>query len=269
VADIGTLDGLSPEDALRLRRVGVGTVDQLWARVGSDKRRGFQTLADASGVQADRLVETLARAGDRAARGAPFWSPERWWLEGSFLALVLFVGVLALRAVGGLGVTSTADRAPGSPRVETGVGVPVPIGVETVVIAADDLEVGRPLRPTDLTTARMTPSPLYFSDPARLIGTVLATPIGRGRPVRTADVTRAQVVASKDIPLGASITADVVSMKTTPYDRDAALSPADVVGRRALTSISASSVVLNLPSHIERPDFTGRPGGQAGRQIPR
>jgi flagella basal body P-ring formation protein FlgA len=223
MTDIGQLPGIREAEASRLRKQGIDTIDALWARIGADHENGIVTVAQVAVLDADRLTELLADYAVRESARPVEGRERRYWPE-----VVLSVGIIVLVVL-----------------VARALGV-VEVSTEKTVVATDDFEAGRVLRSGDLTTAPQLAGGDIFreQDPAVLTGLILNRPIGRGMPLRHADVSRVQVAALKDIPEGALIADDAVGLRWTFYDPNAALTTDGVVGRTALKPIRLGSVVL-------------------------
>jgi hypothetical protein len=60
MAKIDRLPNILPEDATKLRSIGITTTEQLWEQIGYDYENGLNDVATSSGVPRDRLVGLLA-----------------------------------------------------------------------------------------------------------------------------------------------------------------------------------------------------------------
>ena|SRR5215211_5943928 len=116
-APISELDGITPEEAQKLRNVGINTITELWASIGRDPDKGLDQLAKEVDLEPHRLMDLMsARAIVEADKGERSWlrKPSSWlrglrlFLAHHTLDIIAILGLailvmLVLRAVRGLG----------------------------------------------------------------------------------------------------------------------------------------------------------------------
>lgn len=202
---------LSAPERQKLINAGVESAEHFWAYIGRDSSTGISVLAGTAGIDQNRLIEIAAsQALYESESRKTSWAQRLWttledhWLDVLLIAATCFIFVLFSRAAGLL------DRLPG------------PIGLHSrVIVSTSDLQKGALLQRESLSSARSVPRLNHFSEFDQLNGLLAAQDIKAGNPIRFEQVLRLQLVATKDIPLGARITNDAITLAWSLYEPDA------------------------------------------------
>lgn len=94
MADISKLKGITQEEAQKLRRANVNTVEQLWLRISEEQDAGLAPLATQIDMTQERLMDLLVAEGLRHTTGFGTAWFKRHWLD-----IVIIVGLLAVGAL--------------------------------------------------------------------------------------------------------------------------------------------------------------------------
>ena len=187
-------------------------------RIGDNYAPQLDQIAKQTGVSRDRLSWALTELGLSEADQERGWWPRRHWLDVAVMLLIAAAVWVSWRAWNPLG--------------------------ETVLVAGRDLKANTVLKATDLAPARLRPGDDYFADEKELQNLILARSIPRGKPLQFKDVLQLQVVAAQDMPAGAVIASDAISLTWTAYEAGAALISESVAGRKALRALRKGDPVL-------------------------
>ena len=104
-APISELEGIKPDEAEKLRNVGITTIRDLWVRIGKDPENGLDKLAKQVDMEPHRLMDLLAaRVVIEARKGESTWlrqpksrlSELRLFLGRHTLDIVLVLGIVVL-----------------------------------------------------------------------------------------------------------------------------------------------------------------------------
>lgn len=98
MTDIRKLKDASFRESDLLRRVGVGTVEDLWARVGKGSEE-IDLLCSLTGIERARLLELLAAEGMRESGGLGDAWIKRHWLDLALVACAVILILLVVRAI--------------------------------------------------------------------------------------------------------------------------------------------------------------------------
>lgn len=245
--DIGDLRGATDEEEERFRGQGWTTVEALWAAAAE---KGLPRVASDVAIPTPRLLALLAAYElDKADGKHRFWLA-RFWLEALLITVAAFL------------IFELIDLKWNSR--------------DTFVVTTRDLRAGAPLGADDLSVARIGIFGHYFEStdyfptrdrilpprqapgsatqrcpglaplPALTASSItseeprLARDVPAGRPLRFADVLTPQVVATRDIPIGAIVTSDAMVSTSAPYRPEAfGCQPLDFAGRAAQVTIRA------------------------------
>jgi hypothetical protein len=206
----------------------IDRADALWSYVAQEDIEGMaqQTTIGSTRttLEPSQLKQVLALQCEHELSGKN-QSKLRQWLESlrrHQLEMVLLVGALIILSL-------LLFRV---------------IPSQQVIIAARSLESGHMLQQGDLSAGRAQGAAYLDGDPADLSGWILSRDVPQGKPLRTEDVSRLQVVATRDIPSGTKIEAGEVRLSWSPYQRDAELKVNNVIGSQARYDIQDGKVVL-------------------------
>ncbi|HVF68464.1 MAG TPA: SAF domain-containing protein [Pyrinomonadaceae bacterium] len=237
------------DEAKVLRDLGITDFDALWERVGKDYDSGLDNVLRGAGpfrpLSAARVREILADLGERDValpRGPGLvgrvkygadacwrWRGRSWgWCKAQYvptaaiLLLLLAPAVLLARAFFWL------DRP--------------------VVVTARGMAAGRALVPADLLAPNLTTrGDAYtnsFASAAAVEGCRLAKDVSRGEVLRHEHLLRLQAVATRDIPLGSTISGEDVALGWSPYKPDAVLDLRPVTDHKSRRAIRSGEVIL-------------------------
>lgn len=156
-------------DERRLEHLRIFSSEDLWTAVGEDFDGGIEALSRRAHIPRDRLIEILVSS----AINEPFPGTSAWrrWLaehfmDGFVLFFLVLIGVLILRAHGGL------------------AKLPAPWGLrERVPIASHDLRQGQTIGPTDLVGAWLNTHQDSVVDRHQIIGRRVLHPIRSGEVI--------------------------------------------------------------------------------------
>jgi hypothetical protein len=266
MTDIGELEGITSDEAAKLRRAGIGTVKKFEGQIEHDFIAGIKLMVSQTGIKPDRLMELLPpdrlvvesvpeawlegltrRILRKAPQDDPWirrcrFSVERFarCLKGNWLgreknlpifvlaAWLLMLVALTLRAVGFF------------------QGLPEPLGLrDQALVAADNLESERVLRQGDFYPALLPFENDYFRPGDKLEGLILARSVSGQKPLRFQDVLRRQVIATKELQTDAIIQKEDVTLAWTVYQPGAALTTEEVCGRKTTHPIRKDGAVLS------------------------
>jgi hypothetical protein len=259
---IERLERITPDEIKKLRAANIPMLGNLWSRaVGGDQQlTGFDQLAEQTKITSERLTELLParllqllvsellRRADALDLNVPVPpklqrpSVEKstlnaakrvgHWLRRHLFDLILLfalisVGFLILRAAGIL-----PDWPP-------------PVGLsESVVVTRRDLKAGEVLQlDRDLSIARLPLKENYFKSPSDLEGLILRQDVSAQKPLRTENLERMQLVATKDIPGGEKIARDAVTLAWSPYNAKALLRPESAVDHKTRFAIRKDNII--------------------------
>ena len=255
------LVAVAREEAVRLRRAGVGTVRDFVEAVSSPTFQGFDKLSAATGITTDRLAELLPaayfarleaqllRKAERAEFNIPEAEPEaeervglpaRAWRGAKDFASGLIDHLLDVAIAGGVAVALLL--------VLRGLGafpeLPPPLGLRgKVVVAVRDLKSGRRLRANELGSATLRARRNYFRSADKVEGLMLARDVPALSPLRHEDLLRFQVVAKKDIARCEPLRPEDVELKWKQFEPRALLWAGKASGKVARVAIRADSVL--------------------------
>jgi hypothetical protein len=258
MSDIEKLDGIAPDEIVKLRQSGLATTEQFLARVDVNRAQSIEELAAETTLSAARLIELVPTMNvpvntwpdewihdltvrllqqDRAEGSFNQFKSDfkKSWIswQTNLPILMLCAGlicllVLGLRATGMLGA------------------LPHPLGLrDKVLIAARDLKSGSALRSSDLSEALLPPGDDYFKGADKLDGLVLARNLSGRKPLRHGDVLRPQVRANRDIPADAPIEKEALDLVWSPYQPGAALRLEDVSAHRSKQPLRKDAIILS------------------------
>jgi flagella basal body P-ring formation protein FlgA len=254
MADIDRIKGIRPDEAARLKELGIHTIDALWDRVGSNQNRGLMQLAQTSGIHLPRLVDLLTaqalaevEAHDNPRCWRFVWAilcvlfliglsllmfrfPSLITPFGCLMLLVFIVAVLSLRAVAMLD------------------WLPLPFGLPPAIpVAARDLPMHHRLQDDDLVPARIAASNDTFRHLAylRTQTLTLRQPVRRGQPLRISDVKRPQVTAARPVAQGKIVGNEDIAVTQSIFDQKAVLSFDQACNRIALRPFATGDVLLD------------------------
>jgi hypothetical protein len=259
---IETLERITPNEVEKLRAANIPMLGNLWSRaVARDQQlAGFDQLAEQTKITSERLTELLParllqllvsellRRADALDLNVPVPaelqrpSVEKstlnaakrvgHWLRRHLLDLILVFGVISL---GFLILRATGILA----------NWPPPVGLsESVVVTRRDLKAGNVLRlDRDLSIARLPLKESYFKSASDLEGLILRQDVSAQKPLRTENLVRLQVVATKDIPGGEKIAKDAVTLAWSPYHAKALLRPESAVDHKTRFAIRKDNII--------------------------
>lgn len=234
MSDTSDIPGFSVADREKLAELhGEGdqpitTVDQLWARVGSDFDKGISKLAAQKQLDAQQLTQLLTAQALREANASGGSWLQRHWLDSLLFGFALVLLGLLLRGIGVFG------------------GLPPPLGLPgNVLVAARDLVPGQALRAEDFYQKPFPAASDYFTATDQLAGTVISQTVRRGQALRFDAVTRLQVVAANDILTDTIISRQDLVLRWTPYQPTAAVRTEQVLGQQARYAIPKDAVILS------------------------
>lgn len=244
MTSIAELKLLTNEQIEALTTEGIITVDDLWTRVGGDFTEvtsqdalwatidntlipGLdEIIAVVPGLTREDLVRVLSAQSVAIAEAKHDAWHKRNWLKLLAWAMVIVIIVLGCRALGGF------------------QALPEPLGLQdSVLVASHNLQSGSTLRHGDVHTALLVAEPDYFTYKDRLDGFILSKPIQSERPIRYGDVLRPQLTATKDVPAGALLASDAISVTWSTFQPDALTQPVEAVGHKLRHSLKAGEVV--------------------------
>ena len=267
---VAQLEGITPSEIKKLQKAKIETLGALCTALGAQKPElsNFDKLVTTTGISGDRLVELLPAHIIDFLRGelwrrlnessiheyiqmeaipagtldqGSFWRrawlvarETRPWFRRHMLDWILLfcslsLVLLALRATGCL------DRYLPS------------IGLNpSVVITKRDLRAGDFLRvDRDLSQARLPLKENYFDSMTTLEGLVLRRDVSAEKPLRSEDVLRFQVVASREIDSGEKLTKDSVKLDWSKYDPKALMQIKEALERTSKYAIRKDEVVVS------------------------
>jgi flagella basal body P-ring formation protein FlgA len=230
---------LTPAEVRDLRKDGIKTPDDLWARVSENYGPQLKEVSERTGVSRTKLEDLLAAEEGRATefKEGGLGEALRLWLkrlrrlplglEGSMFVLLLLVVLFLFRAI------------------EVRESLPSPIGLQSrVLVARRDLKAGTALKPEDFDAAYLVSGEGYVPATEQLAGYFLTRDIAWGKALGFTDVKRQQLVAAKDIPAETTLGAGLVNPAWTPYQANALTELGQVEGRTSRHPIPSGSVVL-------------------------
>lgn len=266
--DISHLSGITWNEAMKLRRVGLETVEafERFVALGDDSFvYRIAVLANLSRIwKPERLIELippeklpvkelpevwLERLMARLLREA---KPEETWLRRcrsglqrvwlnmkghwrgwreNFGLLLLFSAMLMLLVLG--------FRAAGLMK-----WLPSPLGLRHyALVTTRNLREGQVLKQSDLGVLLLPPEQDYFKATDQLEGLKLSSSVEAQRPLRFKAVSRLQVLAKVDIHADAIIKEADLELKWSPYQPDALVGVGPVVGRKAQYEIQQGTII--------------------------
>ena len=214
--------GFRPEEVDRLKRVGIVTLEQFWqqlAEVKSGTSPGqagaMEDFSRKTGIAPDRLISVLAD-GVHPQRPNVF--------SFSVILSVCLVLILMVR-------TAWLLASPGSTPLRA-------------IIAARDLRAGDTLYPGDVCSTWLPPREAGFPSAGVLQGLVVRHSLPRGRLIHYDDVSRQQVVVTRDLPPGAVLSHSDLSLTWAAFNPDAVLNMSDVFNRKTRFGLQKGQVVV-------------------------
>ncbi len=262
---VDALAGITSSESERLKAIEILTLGNLWSSTGGDTLQltNFDKVAAKSKISSERLVELLPtrllsvlgtellrradeldlqlpvledpivltrpHARKRPALAAKKFGPwfRRHLLDWILLLGLFSIGFLTLRASGVL-----SNYAP-------------PFGLsENVIVTRRDLKAGSVLHvDRDVSSARLPLRSNYFTATNELEGLILSQDVSAQKPLRTENLLRLQLVATKDIPKGETIAKDAVALAWSTYHAKALLSPASAVDHEARLAVPKDNVI--------------------------
>jgi hypothetical protein len=230
---------LTPAEVRDLRKDGIKTPDDLWARVSENYGLQIKEVSERTKVSRTKLEDLLAAEEGRATEFKEEWLGESLWLwlkrlrrlplrlEGSMFVILLLLSLFLFRAL------------------KVREGLPSPIGLQSrVFVAKRDLKAGTALRQEDFDTAYLVSSGDYVPATEQLTGYFLTQDIAWGKALGFTHVRRQQLVATKDIPAETGLGACAVNPAWTPYQANALTDLSQVERRTSRHPIPSGSVVL-------------------------
>lgn len=207
----------------------ITTTDQLWARIGEEFNAGIENLAKKAQVDQAWLIQLLTYQIRRDAQtNGDSWLKQRWLGIAVLLILAILVGL-------GIRWYFTSDPA---------------------VIAARDLAKDQIIRLTDLQSVELAIGANYFTRTADLTGLILTRNVARGKPLRYDDVQRLQVAAATDIPAGAIIASNMITVTWSTYQPGAATKIDQVLQRRASRALrKGTPIIMEAISDLKQIDY--------------
>lgn len=211
---------LSTSEVEKLTTAGIRSADDFWAFIGSDSSSGISLLATKANINQTRILEIAGAQALRECDGQRLPWPQRLWrtLRDHWLDIVLITGICFLAVL--------ISRAFG-----LFDGISGPIGLRgSVIVSPTNIQKGVKLQPENLSRARLIPRSNDFTEVDQLRGLIAAQDIQAGDPLRFEQVLRLQLVAAADLPVGAIITKDVVSLAWSSYEPDATANLDELLG---------------------------------------
>jgi hypothetical protein len=266
---IDRLEGITVNEIERLEAKGIRTIGHLWTRIGADKMKltDLDIVAEETKISSTRLLELLPpslintlrtellRRADYLNLDVPpqttsevVWDESKksiWrqvalvlrkaepWFRHHLLDCVVVLSIV--------GLVLLIFRAAGAFD-----DYPSPLGLrDRVVVTRRDLRAGEVLHvERDLSQARLPTKDTYFTSTAGLEGLILTRDVSSQKPLRSADLLRFQVIATKDINSGEQITPDAVTLAWSAYHPKALVRMDDATNRQSQYAIRKSTVIL-------------------------
>lgn len=266
--DISNLYGITLEEADKLRRADIRTVEDFIAFVKlGDSHFAYRiaVLSNMTGIwKPERLIELIPAKHLPAKQLPQIWidalmprlldeaKPEEPWLKrcrsgfqrwrlnlkGHWLSWKDNLPLLLLGAAAVL-LMALALRGIGLLK-----NLPEPFGLRNrVLVTARDLKEGQVLKADDFYSALLSPKDEYFKLTDHLEGFKLSRSLSSQRPLRHRDVVRLQVLAKIDILAGALIKAEDVEAKWTIYQPDVLVDVKQVANSKARYNIQQGTVI--------------------------
>ena len=97
MSDLSKLKTIRQSDVESLRACGINTIEDLWLRISDEQDNELASLADASGIRKERLIDLLAAEGKRQpGRLGSAWIKQHW-LDVLVVGIVLALALAVLR----------------------------------------------------------------------------------------------------------------------------------------------------------------------------
>jgi len=97
MSDLSKLKTIRQSDVESLRACGINTIEDLWLRISDEQDNELASLADASGIHKERLIDLLAAEGKRQpGRWGSAWIKQHW-LDVLVVGIVLALALAVLR----------------------------------------------------------------------------------------------------------------------------------------------------------------------------